>query len=986
MKRHRPSKKSLDPAEAKKEVEEVFSTYRSSLASARDNEATTRITLVDRILAAVGWQPEEIDREVPSGVGTFLDYELWDNERPWMLIESKRAGDPFKLESSARSSTTTEFHDIGRLLRSGGRDLKEAFTQAAEYCNNCGIPLACITNGVQWLFFRGLSSPDRPWHHGVALTFATMDEVINRFDTFFMSIGRTSAGTQHLLQHLDRPSPAAPPTAFVPNEYLKTRKPDPNSQTTPHLRAVCDFLLGEIHGANRQEMMRHCYIEPGVEAEFEKSVQRLLRDTAQTLESTHDTIAHVDSRRFVEEVSIQESLAKAQDPIVVVGHVGAGKTTFLHKSIARFREDHSAFCSIINLEGHGHGGNLNAAEEEKRVAAQILKELPTAARAVLAQREDVSSAEREQADPFHGETLKNLFQEELAIERRLGAKVWASNPAAWDQKEYEILAASRQNVGELLFRFLRYLQERFQDAAQRKYPILVMLDNLDQATDEYQRCIYGFAQRLSRDTPAVIVICLREDTYARGKEPGGFLTSSSLPFVFHVPAPPLDKMLRQRVEFGEYALRQRLLPMPWMYQPPGVQEVCRLLRTVFLSSGSEALELLACLCGNSIRQGLSLVRSVVHGSTATREQPHSGAAYALECLLSSLGQEELKPLLFNCFDADPATPPYHALRVRILGYCSWASASVNERPLLEATDQIQGRFAEWGYPVAMVYSAIDALLTGGMLKPFAESERGKFRKGDRLPRRITLTAAGHAHISRLLSLPAYRAAMACITRWYDEDMGKHFVKRSQRGVSSEGEPTVGDIVASGALEIFDAYLNQFVAREDHQLAAPIKTHTWAIETLSRAARVVANPIHDVSPGHVEVTVEQSGTTRADARQMNLALNLDEPSERSALPRLGAGIDYKGSQYIPRILWALEWAHLHKAGRLSAVGIAKVLKTHCDLDETPSGVSKALSLLKGDSRAVDFWAMLGRSYEITAAGRKVLHGILAAHSRSSRPRT
>ncbi len=37
-----------------------------------------------------------------------------------------------------------------------GEALRDAMSQAASYCNQTGCTYAAVTNGVQWIFFRGL--------------------------------------------------------------------------------------------------------------------------------------------------------------------------------------------------------------------------------------------------------------------------------------------------------------------------------------------------------------------------------------------------------------------------------------------------------------------------------------------------------------------------------------------------------------------------------------------------------------------------------------------------------------------------------------------------------------------------------------------------------------------------------------------------------------------------------------------------------------
>jgi len=165
---------SPDPSAAKEHVAKVLAQFQPTRRLRQANEARTRIEVIDAVLAAVGWPREDIEPEAPSGTGEYLDYEVWTHDLPWMVVEAKRSGVTFELPAAPKKGDSI-LRGIGPLLSQGGPALKEAMKQAATYCNDRGIPLAAVTNGFQWLFFRGLSSKQRPWSAGVALTFASPD-------------------------------------------------------------------------------------------------------------------------------------------------------------------------------------------------------------------------------------------------------------------------------------------------------------------------------------------------------------------------------------------------------------------------------------------------------------------------------------------------------------------------------------------------------------------------------------------------------------------------------------------------------------------------------------------------------------------------------------------------------------------------------------------------------------------------------------------
>jgi len=941
------------------------------------NEASTRVELIDRILDALGWNSSEIGREVPSGAGSYLDYELCAADTQWMVVEAKRAGATFSLPDLGARYTAV--HSIQTLLNRGGTHLREALIQAATYCNDRGIPHAAISNGTQWVIFRGLSAKDRPWTKGVAVAFRSPEEIISRFDEFFGCLARSGAGTAYLGRILDRPALAAPPRFSIPRDVLTPIRPPVDSHRLSLLRSAADFLFSDIFGEDRGSMLERCYVEPGAAPEFERSLQRLLRDTARTLDDEADRVIEGDTAKFIDELSTQERLAKLSHPIVVVGHVGAGKTTFIHRALSRLRTAHSAMFALVDLEGYGVSGAVDAEKEERAVATQILEKLRNAATTVL-KHAGLSDAERSQADPFVADTLRTLFRKELDRERNLGERLWTAQPEKWIEKEYELIKQGQSDPRSLLVHFVRHLRARFRRPADNlRYPVLIILDNLDQSSDEYQRCMYAFAQRLARDTPCVMLLCLREDTYLRGRAAGGFLTSSPLQFVFHVSAPPLDRLVHQRVRFGQHALANGLLPSGLKNEARSVEEVCSFVSGTLLAPKATSIELIDGLAGHNVREALESVRYTIQGWPSARGKPNPTAAFVLDCLLASLGtRPATSKLLVNCFDADPHSPPLHGLRVRLLAYYSWAYDLAPEKPYLELTEGVIARFNAWGYPVALIATAIQFLLSAGLLRVFDSPERGRRSLTADLPVRTTITAAGQVHLTSLMELPAYRTAMACMTRWYDEESAMLFVERARSAGGKDG-PTIGDIVLSSGHSVFDAYLAQAMATEDALLSRTVSEKAWAAEVLARAAKIItAPPTSRLSAVTTQRFTNGGRRTRSkrgrDSSQLDLVA---APSSGSPdLPGLRPGVKYRNTVWIPRILWALEWSHRSGLGPLSASEIADILSNHGETGVPGPNVARAFRAAKDTGDGETLWSISGRRYTITSAGQKVILSLLS----------
>lgn len=100
-------------------------------ASGAANEANTKALIIEPILAALGWDPTDLDvveREVKVFDGTFLDYGLKADGTSRLYVEAKAVGE-----------NLTD---------------KKFVAQAVNYANNDGVVWCVLTNGISWRVFK----------------------------------------------------------------------------------------------------------------------------------------------------------------------------------------------------------------------------------------------------------------------------------------------------------------------------------------------------------------------------------------------------------------------------------------------------------------------------------------------------------------------------------------------------------------------------------------------------------------------------------------------------------------------------------------------------------------------------------------------------------------------------------------------------------------------------------------------------------------
>ena len=963
------------PAQARRDVEAAFNRFNGSVKLQAASEAATRLLLIDEVLKCMGWDPREFSPEASTGTGEFTDYVLTARSEPWLIVEAKRVGIAFDLPPKPPGNTNSSVESLSKLFTRSGSSFKETTKQATRYCNDHAIPLACVTNGWQWVFFRGLSTEKTPWSAGSALAFRSIDEVLRYFDEFWFALAHDSAGTAHLMRTLDRRVEGASVPSDRPIDYLQVYRGTFNADKAAYVRSTANALLGDIYGDGSNELLERCYIEPTSEGEFERSLRRLLEDSTAVIDA--ESIESGGTQDFVDALhrshdSTVPSIS-ARQPIVVVGHVGAGKTTFIHRAFAKLRENLDAYFAIVDLEGHASAGSINAREEQLRVCDQILSKLSRAAQTCL-KNSGARADAIVRANVDERSTLEQLYSLELRRERGLAGD--HSTSIDWKRREYELLSGYRQDTVETLLRYARHLRSHCL-VKQRSLPTVIVLDNVDTATDEYQRIMFGLAQQLTRASAALVVLCMREDTYSRGRETGGFLTSTALQFVFHVRSPPFDRLLRARVRFGKYcsSLERGELPprlRPLLSHSDRLIEMLNTMEALFLGQKSQTLEIVASLAGHNMREAFSLVRWIMTGDIACQRRRNSSADYALECMFAARTFTDLtsSTYLANLYDAEPAQVPTHGLRLRLLSYYWWAYETSHTRSLNERTETVIFRFATLGYRSGEIDRALRELVRQRALIPSDRSEAAVIEATQELPLRMSITASGLVHLRRLHPLGIYRAAMALTTRWYADADVKEFIEQAAEAGGENGI-SIADVAASPALKTFAAYLERSWANEDLLLAPSVRRQqTWAREVDARCGLQVRRT--DSQPAQL---LEPKRTRKRTGEQLGIFSTAAHPppSELRPLPSL---FEHEGSKWLPRLLWSLEYAHRMGIGAQTSSQLSRILNDYGELSVYPNNVARAFRDYKAAKQHQNYWRKEGKRYTITEPGRASLEAALA----------
>ena len=120
------------------------------------NEATTRLLIIDEVLASLGWDKSDFNPETHARETGYLDYLLSIDGIPRLIVEAKRTGITFGADSRNSSRTNYQL----RYFRSAfGRPFSSIITQAEKYALETEVRYALITNGCEWILIQVLLAP-----------------------------------------------------------------------------------------------------------------------------------------------------------------------------------------------------------------------------------------------------------------------------------------------------------------------------------------------------------------------------------------------------------------------------------------------------------------------------------------------------------------------------------------------------------------------------------------------------------------------------------------------------------------------------------------------------------------------------------------------------------------------------------------------------------------------------------------------------------
>lgn len=514
---------------AKKILIEDCSAYSEDLS-----ETDTRCKLVDSLLVgSLGWQEHSIEREPhvtdPDG---YIDYLLYVS-RPSYVIEAKKRSLKFSLPSTKRGRA----FKIGGVLSTDARLIK-AIHQAKNYGLSKGTSFCCVTNGLQYVFFRAFSDQGIRFEDHQALIFDGADDIVSSFELFYSLLAFDSVSdARHLLAlPVVEPDKVVGRFKELSGQSHSARYRDRN-RLSPFIRDVVTEVFQDLADDDAAvELIEQCYVESASQGSYEHSLRELIKDKPTLAEGRVKPVrvSRKSAGKFDSVLDSAGSQRRSPEVAMILGGIGAGKTTFIkrfRKVIARERID--KYCLWLHIDFNNYDNILGGMGAW--VASKIFEEAEKCEAIEFGGYSHLRQAYMSEYNRLKNGRLKPLFERD---------------PAEFEVEYSKELGEFERDALQHVIRLLRVVQSQY---GRR---VFLIFDNADQYDASLQNDVFMLSQRLANEIGCSALLSLREESFWRNKDFGALSAFHGVSY--YVEAPNLKQVLAKRFKYASDLLAEQL--------------------------------------------------------------------------------------------------------------------------------------------------------------------------------------------------------------------------------------------------------------------------------------------------------------------------------------------------------------------------------------------------------------------------------------------
>lgn len=732
------------------------------------NEADTRHRFIDVLIHnCLAWDRTDTRLERHAD-GEYSDYEL--GTPPQIVIEAKRAGITFEIPSEGSPNIVRSI----KSLTSTSREFKSAFEQAVSYCTQRSIQIGAVANSTQIIVFLGVRTDGIPVVEGKCLVFNNLQQLKNNFARLWQAISSDAGYRRLLVNDLASSVPSGVPpklSSYIPG-YPSFRYPSESQQS---LRMLSDLLIEDAPNTPefRKKFLEECYCESGALAKESMLGKNILsaRYAAMFNPGTQGpTLQNVRSSSSDKYGLLSEVVAEAlgRRPIVIIGDVGVGKTSFIRNLIYVKAADEmrNAIFLYIDL-----GSQANLGQDIHEFLVQDIQ------RQLL---------EDHNVDLFEDSFVRGVYHSEiLRFEKGIYARLKETAPEKFLEHQIELLDSLLKNITQHLQRCIQHLSKG------RQKQVVICIDNADQRELPDQQRAFLAAQEFAAVWHALVLVSIRPRTYFASKSAGSI--SAYPQRILTISPPRVDLVLERRLKFS-LDLAEGKLPLERL---DGItiklDSIAVFLRALLYSlrNNRDLSELLSNITGGNIREVLELIKGFIGSANVDSDKiieimKCGDGKYVIplhefskQALLGEYSHYHAKSsVALNLFDLRYPDAREHFLCLIIISFLMSDSPGKTTEGFFSTSDILR-ELQMYGYVPDQVEHALRRLTNKKLIET---TERITFDEGLQglvgdMPLAFRVTTIGSYHVTRWAPTFAYMDAMLFDTPILDDSIRRTISER-----------------------------------------------------------------------------------------------------------------------------------------------------------------------------------------------------------------
>lgn len=694
-------------------------------------EQDVRFQVIDPILVEVlGWPKGSVSNE-EHALGGFIDYKLSVEGLARLVVEAKRDARPLGVADKRAGQA---FKLSGPVFKPEAA--QEGIRQAIDYCGRKSAELACVTNGSEWIVFRGNRLGDgHDVTDGVGFVFPSLESVAENFALFHKLLSydgvRGFAYRAYFQEAEGRPVRL--------HDFRRSVRPAGQHRLMNSGKLASDIdrvmasFFERLSGDRDADMLAKCFVISSESELADKELARISEDLIGRIRRIDPS----ESAQLTELVRFAQESQRKQF-VVLVGLKGAGKSTFVDRFFRLvLPKDVSNDCSLIRV-------NLADAEgDPERVVPWLNRSL-------------LESAEQAvyggQAATF--QQLQGLFYGEYNRLR--------TGPLAplYEQDKTKFQIEFGQRVEQIRRDDPhRYIQQLVHDIvrSRKKLPVLIF-DNTDHHNIALQERVYQYARSIYESEVCMVLLPITDQTSWQMSRQGALQSFEHE--AFFLPTPQIYRVIERRIQYLEERAKSEDSTKGRDYffgrgirlDLDNLQGFATTLQRVFVDQ-PRVSRWIASLANGDVRRALEITRGIV-------SSPHLGVEELLAAYLAhstepvrenklrramvrgkyeSFNAEQSKYVhnIFDLVDGIETTP---LLGLRILQLLRDVPRQEPEGRFI-STDQVVAYFQAIGIEPRATLEWLDALLKRGLCSSYdptiVDAEHAK---------RVTIQPAGIQHL------------------------------------------------------------------------------------------------------------------------------------------------------------------------------------------------------------------------------------------------